>query len=364
MTTSLFLVIISKSEEDIKGIIVNVQEKQCDKMVSTPDSPCIHTILDKDGNISMCALPDQFRCTEAIKANAIWLSHSAVQDYLRCKRLYWYKNIRGVELLPQYLSDPVKMGKLWDKLQSLRYGVDDVTETTVADYIDELQIPDVCRAKVSAVYRAYCDLIEPDKKDLVGLQQHFIWHYWDKPVGDIIVHGYYDRLYKDRFVECKFTSDQRYYNNVWALNSQIGTYFLANENLRSVTMEIIQVPRQKLYKAGKQRAEDETIEDYEERVYSEIMANPYNVFIGYNHEDKSYGLQFYRDEFNLKELEYRYKWITIEIQDRAKRNSFYIEDNKCFMYNTMCDYYDVCTAGGNVNFERYRIREKNQDEGN
>jgi len=273
----------------------------------------------------------------------------------------------GKVLKPEYLSDSLKTGTFWDKAQDMIYntlnedGTQKETPQTLKDYYVKAKVNPFSLAKVKAVYRAYADLIELETKGLVGLQPHFSWEFSDAdpkcPISARI-HGYYDRLYSDHFVECKFVKDKSYYDNIFAIQSQVGTYFLANPNLEYMMMEIVQVPKIRPYQEGKKREFAEEPREFEDRMYGEILRAPSNVFIGFDRKVNQYGLKFWRREFDLQELTYRYKWITREIRDAMNRNSWYINDKNCMMYNSQCEYYGICSNHGYVDMSKFETREK------
>lgn len=322
-----------------------------------------------DTNNGLCKLDDHYRCLEDVAMNSIQLSHSTVQNYTRCKRLCWYKDIMGKILKTEYISDPLKTGTLWGKAQHMVYNTRDKddnpieTPETLKQYHIESKINLFSLAKVKAVYRVYSDLIEPDIKDLIGLEQHFSWEFNDADPNGIVVariHGYFDRLYSNYFVECKFTKNKSYYDNVFAIQSQCGTYFLGNPNLEYVIMEVIQIPDLRPLQESKKREFAEEPEEYENRMYAEILRVPSNVFIGLDRSVNKFGMKFWRKEFDLQELIHRYKWITQEIRDTIRRNSWYIEDKNCFMYGSQCEYYNICSNHGYADENMFETRNKDR----
>jgi len=329
----------------------------CEDIKQSDNSLCEFLNVDN----GLCRLNNHYRCLEEIALNSMVLSHSTVQNALRCKRLLWYRDILGKILKPQYLSEAIKMGSLWDKAQEIIYKTGKETPESLAQYYRESQMNEFSLAKVRAVYRAYNELIEPEIKNLIGLQQHFLFEISDADITCPTVtrvHGFYDRLYSDHFTECKFTSNKVYYDNIFAIQSQIGTYFLANPNLEYVMMEIIETPKQKPLRESKSRNFSETSEEYENRVYNEIIQTPSKYFIGIDRKEKKYGLRFSRSEFDLNEISSRYKFITQEIRDAIHRNSFYINDKACYMYGAMCEYYNICSTGGYADASMFMDREK------
>lgn len=313
----------------------------------------------------LCRLNNHYRCLEDIALNSIMLSHSSIQDFLRCKRLFWYRDILGKILKPYYLSESIKMGVLYDKSQEIIHNTGKESPETMAQYYRDSKMNEYSLAKVKAVYRAYKELIEPDMENLVGLQQHFMFELSDADVTCPVVtrvHGYYDILYPNYFKECKFTSSKQYYDNIFAIQSQVGTYFLANKDLEYVIMEIIETPKQRVLQSGKQRDFDETADEYEDRIYDDIIQVPSKYFVGIDRNKNKFGLKFWRNEFDFNEISSRYKFITQEICDTIHRNSFYLNDKACYMYNSQCEYYGICSTHGYADTSMFMDREKTKQQ--
>lgn len=62
----------------------------------------------------LCSLPQFYRCIEYIRRNEPTLSYSAVRDYVRCKRCYYYSNIMGIQAIEK--SYPLKLGETASKI--------------------------------------------------------------------------------------------------------------------------------------------------------------------------------------------------------------------------------------------------------
>ena len=317
----------------------------CEFKIKTGTKTCDHYLAsDKQGEPGFCSLPSRFRCPEAILAKGMRLSHSSVQNFLRCKRLWKYKEVDGITVRSDQMSAAANMGMLWDKCNDILYGNTDLS--VVKDTVSRLRIDEYDESRVRALFKAHKSLeLKIDTKDLIGLQAEFFYHHFDTASDDVIIHGFYDRLYGDHFVECKLTSSPEYYLSPFLINSQIGTYFLANDNLGFVDMEVVRRPAQKPYKESSKRVRRESASEFYERIYADIMARPSYYFVGLNRKTWKYGKRFYRDEFDLNELADRYKFILAEIRDCVKRESFYCNDKACMMFGSMCEYLDICRTG-------------------
>ncbi len=345
-----------------------------------------HHYIPEENDAGFCKLDSQFRCPEGIKLNALRLSHSTIQDIMRCKRYAWLRHVKGLEVRPHRVSYQIKMGSLHDIFQDSLYGMAQFKEnpkwlagalnlqpderiikqyynTKIRDYIYKAQVDEVSVAKVKAVYRAFKffmdeELLELRLDGLAGMQKHFLYHLTD----EFIIHGYTDRLYNEYFIENKFVSSRQYYDTPWAVSSQVGTYFLAYPDIDYMYMEIIQAPQFKLIKKGKKRKYDETIKEYEDRTFNDVISRPSHYFVGFDRNEKTYGLKMYRNEFDLDEIENRYRCLTRETMERANRCWWYKENGTaCYMYGQDCEFKIICKTGGHISMERFQYRDENKE---
>ena len=370
---------------------MNIEIGECKSMVPTTDSPCTHYIPVANGSAGLCKVPTKFRCTQAIKELAMRLSHSTIQDYMKCKRLYWLKHVNGVVMKEENISSAMKAGSLMDLVWEMVYNEAIFDRDKVATiksvegkdvhvyekdtlshchrdiingYIYDVNVPATVVSKVWGIYRAYKEYITPCLDGFVGTQKHFELHLRQKDIKDVLIHGYYDVLFEDHFEEYKFTGQPEDYSRPIQIGSQVGTYFLANPALEYVDMMIVHSPQLKLLRANKKRADDETDSEYEERIYLDAVSRPSHYFKGFNRKTGTFGRRFYRSEFDLREIERRYIQIAIEIKRRTEENAWYKEDYfNCSSFNSSCEYMPVCESDDgsgrvNVSEEIFEIREK------
>ncbi len=81
----------------------------CEYMKSENHKPCRYYI--KTG---LCSRADMFRCIEYIARFEPVLSYSGVNHFMKCPRLYYLADIKGIQLKEQYQSDALKIGKYVD----------------------------------------------------------------------------------------------------------------------------------------------------------------------------------------------------------------------------------------------------------
>jgi hypothetical protein len=173
-------------------------------------------------------------------------------------------------------------------------------------------------------------------------------------VFPLSVTGFYDRKYSDYFTEDKLSGRPEFYLDPFYIQSQMGTYFLADENLKHVIMEVVQFPQHKELKK-----KEETPDEMYQRVYGEIIASPSKYFIGFDRTTKTYGRKFYRREFDLEALKERYKQVAIEIISARWNGNFYKNFKSCnnIFPGVSCDMQAVC-KNGNISENMYKIRGK------
>jgi hypothetical protein len=155
----------------------------------------------------------------------------------------------------------------------------------------------------------------------------------------LAVTGYYDRKYGNYFVENKLSGRPDHYLDLFYLQSQNGTYFLADPSLEYCIMEITRTPDQKELKKT-----PETPEVFTERCFQDILSRPSHYFIGYDKKTHRYGKKFFRAEFNLDEIKDRYLFIFKEIFDAWVHDGWYKSDRSCaqVLPGIPCDMLPIC----------------------
>ena len=344
----------------VKGYgFMDLKKYSCPKIASSENNLCKHHIpsVDKvtgkpDDCAGFCGLPSEFRCIEDMKHKAIKISHSASRNYLTCKLKFWYSSICGIGMKPECKGNALKMGGLWDTVQSVIYG--HKTKSDIDGYISKYEMDDESIYKVMAMYEAYKELIVPDL-DGVEVQKEVTYAHLDDINNDVIIHGITDRSYSDHFVECKFSGKPNdYTQSIFRIASQVGTYFLCDDSYKYAILEVVRTPQLR-------KGENEEVEAFGTRIYKDIMSRPSYYFVGYNKINKKFGVMFYRNEFEpfIRDVESRYKWIVKEIRESVERNSWYGNDTGCFAFGGKCDYYSICENGNGWASEgKYIIKEK------
>jgi hypothetical protein len=306
------------------------------RSTNTLVTDCLHRYGPED-QVGYCARPDMFRCIKDVNKLVMPISYSSANDFLTCHYLYYLKQIRGIAVRDIHKSPALKMGALWDVALQRLLGADiNVNDTVEIFGIENREV-----AKVRAMNRAYKALgIEPEKG--YEVQRPFIHklNVYENSDSHVLVRGFYDRAYADHFVENKLTGKPDFYLDIYFIQSQIGTYFLVDKDMKSVTMEIARTPE--LRSVGQYK--DETDEAYEERVFQDIISRPSHYFIGWNNQTKTYGKKYYRGEFDLEEIAGRYKNVVREIRECSAFDGWYKNDRVCnnILPGIQCDMLGVC----------------------
>ena len=92
----------------------------CEFYHKTKTGSCIHYI-NNSGDIGLCKRTTLFLCLEDLKEGLPKMSHSSRIDFAHCRRKYYLRKIRGLQVKKSMLPEPVKMGIIWDKFLEDRY---------------------------------------------------------------------------------------------------------------------------------------------------------------------------------------------------------------------------------------------------
>jgi hypothetical protein len=293
----------------------------CEHIESENKKPCKYYI--KTG---LCSMPDLFRCIEYIVRFEPILSHSGVNHFLRCPRQYYLSNIKGLQLIEQNHSDALKIGRYVDAALTVEPDI-----AIQEKYKNELWV-----VKAQAILTVFNNLFPVVLSGYTG-QREFYWQEDGYPQ----VHGFVDLTTRNHFIELKCASRPEYYTNPYWVHDQMGTYFLSNPNYGYGVVWAIRVPQ--LKQSGNFR--DESLEDYKDRCVRDMLKRPAYYFPGYSKETKSFGVMFYRSEFDMDAIKKRYKWIAGQIRKCVQADYWYQNRTQC-LYPFKCDYLNICETGG------------------
>ena len=322
---------------------------------------CQYIIEQREGKAcGLCKKQDRYRCL--FDSRPIPLSHSSVQDFLSCHRLYYLKHVVGIEIRPSQKSDMLKAGTLFDAVTRIRHGQDPKV-VNIPGTIEKEEIPDRVVGIIKSINRAMRDL---DIKFPDGEVQHEFWKvlpiqdldgkkYATGLPAEVEVHGFLDVKQDGGFIEYKCTGSPDRYHDARFLASQAAPYFMSDETLDWMDVRAVRYPALRKGKG----VDEENDESFADRVYEDIIRRPSWYFPGWNKETRSFGKRFYRSEFDLEEYSGRFRHILREIHEARLMNGFYRNDRACnnLLPGIPCEFQNPCWYN-KISETIYQIREK------
>ena len=320
----------------------------CDRFTPDKDKPCVFYI--KPG---LCSLPSRFRCIEYINRFEPILSHSAVQAFLRCRRLFYYSDILGIQPIDSMANTALVRGKWMHKGLAILF--DKATDGEDVDafmqdlYDSSLSPQDIIR--IEALLR----FIQSKNLHIPAGQPEAEFTTLVVP-GAPRIHGFIDVKGGGWMYEFKYTTRPDTYMNPLLLKSQLTTYFLSDLNLRFAIMKPIRVPIVRM-------REKDSEADYRERLWDDINRRPAFYFPNYSEKDgkAGWGSVILREEVDKEEYVLRLKAVGREIRDMVRNRSYYRNDTACF-FPQPCPYIPICETGG-ISKLLYQPREDKVYEG-
>lgn len=316
--------------------------------------PCVHYLRVDTGQPGLCTLPSNFLCTEALKHYSPRLSHSAVIDWRRCRKRFYYRYVQGLQLHQEEHSVFIKQGRIWD--EACDWNVDrniwNVKKATFDILPNEFE-----QWRMWGLVAATREL---DIQTPSGLSSQFEI-VAQVPAGAIsvpadsvmpVIKAKLDARGDGYFVENKLVSRPQEYLKPFNILSQVGTYFLLDDSLSECIMRVVQRPMQKPKK-------DESPEEFGNRVRGDILSKPSHYFIGWNKDTRLFGRRFHVTEFDLIELLHEYINMAFDMREAQRRDAYYRDFGACGRYAGECEYQPICETGG-VSDELYARRDKNK----
>ncbi len=316
----------------------------CKHLTSEIKKPCDYYL--KPG---MCSRQDMFRCVEYIKKyeSNFSISYSALKDFDKCPRAYYYRNIAGQQLIIQ--SNPLKIGKLVDSILS---GKSKEVEQVKGLFVhSDIEDNPMWLAKAMSIVNSIKELGYDKQLEGYEKQREFNVNIQNNSNTDtdntqINLHGFIDFAGTDHFCELKCSGNPDNYLDSFTIEDQVSTYFLSNPNYNYVNMLVIRVPDIKLAK-GKMFE----YKDYYTKCYDDILRRPSYYFVGKN---DTWGVRFYRTEFDLEALKTQIRWICGEIK-RCVNSDYWMQRKSSCFSPFRCDYLDICKTGV-ISPDRYEKR--------
>lgn len=318
----------------------------CKRRVQTKDSPC--TMYIKGG---MCKRLDEFRCLDFLAQREPVLSHSSLNNLMRCPAMFYYANIKGRQSRKK--SIPLIMGIVGERLIA-GHDMDDILRDEQVSIEQAKQ--ELWYYKVRAIKRAFDELVEFDQSEY-DYQKKFIVDDdnlpkikgitdWSSKPGDPESH----------FIDLKISSRPDNYTQPTYIKQQFATYFLSNSNYQAGIVWVIRVPE--LKQTG--QFKDELFEDYEDRCFRDMCNRPKFYFSGYNPKTKMFGVKYYRSEswiFDLEKVKKRYQWYVKEAFRMAKENYWPERTSSCYSPFT-CEFVGIQEGKCGIDSDIFIIRKK------
>jgi hypothetical protein len=199
------------------------------------------------------------------------------------------------------------------------------------------QLNDMQQAKISGLIRAFQDLeIQTETDGLLGCRYKI-----HVPVGQNQIIGYVDQAYEDHFVENKFSARPDFHAQKENVADKLGTFFMGNTNWKYAVIKIVRSPQ---LRTGWGKYSEESAQEYEERIYGDVISRPAHYFIGWDRKARTYGVRFWRSEFDLDEIFSTYVYVLEELQDTLRRGSWYPNNLACHVPSA-CAFLPIKRTG-------------------
>ena len=320
--------------------INKVNKKTCDSFI--------------DGGF--CQTEEMFRCPIWIEKHEPRLSHSGITNFLRCPQMYYYSNIRGLQIKPEFQSDALKIGTAVDDyITNILMGgkkSDDSLHFVGKNGPMWKTIKTMWEAKSIGIIKAFQAVInEANVKKYYTGQKEFNIQFDGQPH----VKGYIDLEARSgkRFIELKVGASPKYYLNLFYIRSKLAAYFMSNPAYMSGTIWAIRVPQIK--RTGNFKGE--SLADYSARITRVMIAEPRHYFPGYSSKTGNFGVKFGRGEIDIEETVKGYRLVADFIKLCIKKDIWLKNGTGCLM-PFECDYLNICENNGALSTDVFTTRKK------
>ena len=296
----------------------------------------------------MCGLPEMFRCVEYIEKFEPRLSHSGITSFLRCPQLYYYSNIMGLQVKPQFQSDALKIGSAVDDyITNILLGGEPTEDTVLLN--DEIKT--MWEAKAIAIIRAFNKLmnLKAIKKYFTGQREFLIQNDGQPSIkGFIDLHAATGK----QFVELK-VGNPDYYIHLFYIRSKLAAYFMSLDTYETGVVWAIRRPD--LKRTGNYK--NESLEDFSDRCYKRMIKEVKYYFPGYNRKSGNFGVRFGRAEIDLDATMKQYRIVADYIKLAVKQNTWVKNGTGC-LHPFECDYLPICQNNGAISEDVFTRRKK------
>ena len=303
-----------------------------------------------------CETETMFRCPLWIEKNEPRLSHSGITNFLRCPQMYYYSNLRGLQVRPEFQSDPLKIGSAVDDyITNVLMGGDKTDDSVCINGPTGYRwktIKTMWESKSVGIIKAFQKVINEEKvvKHYIG-QKEFNIQFDGQPH----VKGFIDLESRTgrSFIELKVGGNPQYYLNLFYIRSKLAAYFMSNPAYESGKIWAIRVPQIK--RTGKFKGE--SLDDYSARITRVMVAEPRHYFPGYNPKTRNFGVTFGRGEIDLDITPKYYRMVADWIKLSIKK-SVWIKNGTGCLHPFECDYLNICENNGAMSTDVFVTRKK------
>lgn len=300
------------------------------------------------------------------------LSHSQMAVKQRCDRMYRYQYTDGY--VPAVTAPALEFGTAVHTALESYWSRQQLTLSTSLD--------EVTRARVLSLYLGYHDRWSSADRayHVLGVEMPFELDLGEFADGeplqfvgkmDVVVEDLSDGfvfVVEHKTTGADISPGAPYWDRL-RLDSQIGCYALAVRELLGrecvgVIYDVIRRPPERIlatpegsrrYKKdgglyANQRADDEPIEEFEQRCRNELLDNPAMYFRRVTE---------LRLEAELTEQRQRIIDVARQIRFARSEECYPMNPGSCHLYNRPCDFYEVC-AGTESLQNRMRFRRKDE----
>lgn len=261
-----------------------------------------------------------------MQLNIINISYSSYRLFSRCPYAYYLLQIEGVQPKPSYLPIPILRGKT----------IHEILFKNQFKQFEYLSTEE--QAKIKGIYRGlkelgivdYISQYQTEIKNKIKLYQSSSWI--------LFLSGVVDGINQEQVIELKYTTRAREYISNFEVLNQLAIYSILFPSVEVFHVIPLQVPELRI-------KNDESIEQYENRVYQDVLKRPAFYLPNYKKEDDKpkFGIYYYSYELenHKNNIIHDLKIIFEVIKLMHSKNHFPKSYNNCYD----CEYRFVCETG-------------------
>jgi hypothetical protein len=270
--------------------------------------------------------------------------------------MYYYSNIRGLQIRPEFQSDPLKIGTAVDDYVTniLMGGQKSDDSLHFVGKVGPMwkTIKTMWEAKSIGIIKAFQELIDEERvRRYYTGQKEFNIQFDGQPH----VKGFIDLEGRNgkTFIELKVGGNPQYYLNLFYIRSKLAAYFMSNPAYESGKIWAIRVPQIK--RTGKFKGE--SLDDYSARITRVMVAEPRHYFPGYSSKTRNFGVKFGRGEIDMNITPKYYRMVADWIKQSIKKNVWIANGTGC-LHPFECDYLSICENNGAMSTDVFTTRKK------